>query len=84
MTKGELRNALLSYAFCVRELNLYLDTHPDDCEALEEFRKCRSEFLRLKDEYVACGGTWTVTDSGCGDRWDWIDSPWPWEYREEE
>ena len=31
---------LMAMDFVIRELNLYLDTHPDDREALETLQKC--------------------------------------------
>ena len=78
-----MRKTLLAHAFCIRELNLYLDTHPNDTRALQEFNKCRDEFEKLKGEYVANGGIWSVTDSDCTEHFEWINSPWPWEYTEE-
>ena len=79
---SELRCALLSHSFAIRELNLYLDTHPNDTEALSEFRRLSLEFARLKDEYVLRGGIWCVTDAADPSHFEWINSPWPWEYKE--
>ena len=80
---SSLRERLLAYSFRLRELNLYLDTHPTDIYALREFKESRNEFERLKSEYGSKGGVWFVTDADCNRRFEWIDSPWPWEYREE-
>ena len=67
--------------FALVELNLFLDTHPCDEKALETFalyRKHRDEKIA---EYEACFGPMvrTAADVDC-DHWDWIDSPWPWEF----
>lgn len=78
-----LRDRLLAYDFRVHELNLYLDTHPSDSEALREFRESVEEFENIKREYISRGGIWTVTDADCAQRFEWIESPWPWEYTEE-
>ncbi|MGM9625027.1 MAG: spore coat protein CotJB [Eubacteriales bacterium] len=68
-----------AYPFAQWDLRLYLDTHPDDKEALA----C---FYALCGEYPTgiCYGTNGGTNAGfrektC-DRWHWIDGPWPWEY----
>jgi len=70
----------LRYAFCLRELNLYLDTHPNDEQAIREFKVCRDEYIKHRDEYVASGGVWDITDGVKDNSFIWIDGPWPWEY----
>ena len=80
MRRDEHYASALRYAFSLRELNLYLDTHPDDTQAISEFRVCRDEFLKHRDEYVAAGGVWDITDGVKGNTFTWIDGPWPWEY----
>ena len=70
----------MRYAFCLRELNLYLDTHPYDQNAIAEFCKCRDEFMKHRAEYAAAGGAWDVTDAIFDRDYIWADSPWPWEY----
>lgn len=69
--------------FVAVELNLYLDTHPCDEDALNDFC-CASEMLmRLKKEYEAeYGPLMNFGFGGCGcskTPWQWIESPWPWE-----
>lgn len=80
VNKVECRNALLSYSFCLRDLSLYLNSHPEDKVALREFQMCRDEFFRLKKLYLAAGGQWTIADETRDDCWAWVDGPWPWEY----
>lgn len=68
-----------AYPFAQWDLRLYLDTHPDDREAL-------AAFYALCGEYPTdiCCGMRGGTDAGSRekmcDRWHWIDGPWPWEY----
>ena len=75
---------LTAYDFCLRELILYLDTHPSDREALAEFAACQKEFEALKKDYLAAGGVWTAA-TVCPDKvpFAWTNGPWPWEYKEE-
>ncbi len=80
MNKTECRNTLLAYVFCLRDLSLYLNSHPNDKAALREFQMCREEYLRLKTQYLNAGGQWTIADETSDDTWTWTEGPWPWEY----
>ena len=75
---------LMALDFVIRELNLYLDTHPDDREAFETLQKC----IRMRAEghkrYTEQYGPVTVSDLVCADVYDWLDAPWPWQPEEEE
>ncbi len=61
-------------AFAAWELRLYLNTHPNDKEALALFRKLCKE---AEDENYA---TTFLTDECCTSGWNWVKNPWPWEY----
>lgn len=67
-------------SFVVIELVLYLDTHPEDRDALryfEYYKKMRSE---RSNEYAAEFGPLTIGQaSGTGDVFEWAVQPWPWE-----
>ena len=60
-------------AFAAWELRLYLNTHPDDCEALRLFEEYES---KLRQENYA---TTFVPGRKGRSRWNWLDDPWPWE-----
>ena len=62
-----------SAAFALWELRLYLNTHPDDRQALAIFR-------RLCEEAGEPSYATTFLESGCSPSdWGWTDDPWPWE-----
>lgn len=61
-------------AFAAWELRLYLNTHPNDKEALALFRKLCKE--AEEPNYA----TSFLKDDGCSNGWGWIKNPWPWEY----
>ena len=77
--RRELLKKLNAYAFAAYDWNLYLDTHPDDTEAIAMFRKMTDMAKELKKEYEAKYGPLTASASMDSNRWNWIDSPWPWE-----
>lgn len=67
--------------FSIKELELFLDTHPRDRRAMQMLREYRR---RRQDEiakYESQYGDYIVTtdDVNPTDHWDWINSPWPWE-----
>lgn len=61
-------------AFAAWELRLYLNTHPNDEEALKLFRKLCKE---AEEENYA---TTFLTDDCCTSNWNWVENPWPWEF----
>lgn len=67
--------------FVAIELNLYLNTHPCDQCAQNDFN-CAVEILRkLKDKYECEFGP--LLNFGFGSTtknpWQWSEGPWPWE-----
>lgn len=83
--KMQLQQGIRAYDFAIWEMTVFLDTHPDDAEAI----KLRDFYKEKRGEWIAeyekqYGPYITTSDrvSG-GNRWVWIDSPWPWEYGKE-
>ena len=67
-------------SFSAWELRLYLDTHPDDAQALRLYRRyCAA----LKGTGYACAfvAAGSGEDADCPRRWSWVDDPWPWEHQ---
>ena len=63
--------------FVVQELALYLNTHRDDREALEQYRAYQQMYRRLAE---AQGRPLTHMSQGTEESYNWLDDPWPWEY----
>ena len=66
--------------FAVQELALYLDTHPEDSEALELYRGYQKLLHKAMMEYTEnCSplNHMTPTDDK---NYSWLDDPWPWEF----
>ena len=72
---------MMAIDFVVDELELYLDTHPDDTEAFEMYQT----FLALKQEarqrYVRLCGPVKQSDMLGMNHYAWLDNPWPWEFQ---
>ena len=65
--------------FMMVDLMEYLDTHPDDTEALKSFEKHRLMREQTAKTYTERFGPIVPTDSTSTTRWSWIDDAWPWE-----
>lgn len=74
-----LLKKLNAYAFAAYDWNLYLDTHPQDKDAIVMFHKMAHKANMLKQEYESKYGPLTAEASQDMERWNWLDSPWPWE-----
>lgn len=80
-SRRELLNHINQVSFAVDDAKLYLDTHPDDQEALAFFENySRQRNMALK-EYAAAYGPLTVDTADCSRsrNWNWINEPWPWQ-----
>ncbi len=85
MNKYALKKKIHAYDFAILELGLYLDTHPWDTRALNKRQALQAERRELVGEYERRFGPYIVKCTQVkGNRWSWVDNPWPWEYKEEE
>lgn len=80
-SRSQLFDYINQVSFAVDDIQLYLDTHPCDHDALEYFRKysgLRNEALM---EYARRFGPLTVDTINLyeSDQWAWIHQQWPWE-----
>ena len=78
--KERLLYQVMAYSFAINDLNLYLDLHPDNKGMLDLFKKYVKEEKELCNEYVNKYGPLEVNEVK-GQKFDWINSPWPWETR---
>lgn len=69
---------IMALSFAVNDLNLYLDLHPDDRFVFEKFKKYGEELKNLSKEYAKVYGPLELTQTK-GNKYDWLDSPWPWD-----
>ena len=70
---------LMALGFAINELGLYLDTHPDDSEALTLYTRYVQLFQEGRSRYESMYGPLqqtAVTEAG----YTWLNDHWPWEY----
>ncbi|MCV9887748.1 spore coat protein CotJB [Metabacillus halosaccharovorans] len=66
--------------FVLVELTLYLDTHPDDQQAMVQFNKCAQYAKQLKMNFETKYGPLQQYGNSYTDaNWSWGTTPWPWQ-----
>ncbi len=80
LAKAQLMEQISQCEFVCIDLNLYLDTHPQDGNALEDYKCYTAQLLALKKEYVKrFGPLENFGNDMCeGDEWTWTSGRWPW------
>ncbi len=66
--------------FMAVDLGLYLNTHPDNAEAIAEYNKIVKAADSVRAKYEKAVGPMCSFRSinRCEDKWQWDDCPWPW------
>lgn len=77
--KDELLYKIQMYNFAIKDLNLYLDLHPENTEMLNKFQELNFTLNELKKKYNVDYGPLTICDINNVKNWTWIDNPWPWD-----
>ncbi|MBR4027880.1 MAG: spore coat protein CotJB [Lachnospiraceae bacterium] len=78
MKQKQLMEWIAMLGLCAVDMQLYLDTHPTDKDALEYYDQCVQMLNTAKQKYEANFGPLTA-DASCRDRWTWVETPMPWE-----
>ena len=78
-----LSKKLHELEFAAVELNLYLDNHPDNKNALADFNAISRELMSVKKMYeqevrMLCNFGYSESQYP----WAWVNEPWPWEIGE--
>jgi spore coat protein JB len=76
----QMLEQLQAVDFVLVELQLYLDTHPDDLEAIKQFNHYAKERKTLNKAFESqFGPLQQFGNSYSGHPWNWNDPPWPWQ-----
>lgn len=66
-------------SFALLDCAMFLDTHPDNKEALEYYHKYRCMREEAMKEYESCFGPLLNTNVNSENEWTWVCGKWPWE-----
>ncbi len=79
MTRDQLLQKITALDFYIIDMHLYLNTHPDDSEALMLYNDCVIQVGELREEYTRSYGMLLANNSTSKQPWQWIENPWPWQ-----
>ena len=79
MNRSELYRWVMALGFCAYDMLLYLDTHPDDAQALSYYNQCNELYNSAKKTYEERFEPLSAFGSQPLEDWDWNDGPMPWE-----
>jgi spore coat protein JB len=76
----ELMKEMQTIDFVIVELNLYLDTHPHDYQAIDQFNHYVQKSKEIKDKFQSIfGSLYHFGNSYSTYPWSWAEAPWPWQ-----
>ena len=75
----KLLRKISSAQFAAWELHIFLDTHPDDDEAIKSYKKYNDIAAVLINEYEKKFGPLKAGSVTSSSMWKWVNEPWPWE-----
>lgn len=73
---------LMALDFVIKEMNLYLDTHPEDHEAFRYLKEVLKLYAEGKRVYTEKCGPIRFSDVAYSESFNWLDGPWPWQCSE--
>ena len=80
MNRDEILSYLTMLDFNLVEFQLYLDTHPEDTEAIAKYNETADEAAAVRMTYErAFGPVCSFRSESNKELFTWINSPWPWE-----
>ena len=76
-----LLEQIMAYDFALYDLQLFLDTHPSDENALRDYKMAHEQSDNLRKQFQSRFGPLTARYLPNTTCWQWINDPWPWDYR---
>ena len=80
-SRDQLLHKINETSFAVNDIHLFLDTHPECCEALDYYQKKVMERSKYMKEYTENYGPLTSDDAWKSSEncWKWVTEAFPWE-----
>lgn len=74
MNMDSLKCRFMAIRFSIWDLHLYLDTHPNDTQAMQLLEQYEAQYVEIRRQYEEQYGPF---EPGNGEAW--LKAPWPWE-----
>lgn len=80
MNQQQLLTQIQAVSLIAIDLHLFLDTHPDNSQALKDFQKISKQYQELKNQYEnQYGPLLGFGNQSTFDHYKWVNEPWPWQ-----
>ena len=80
MDRENLLKRLTMLDFMAVDMQLFLDTHPDDTNAIAKYNSIIREADNLRAQYEkSVGPLLSFSSYSPAENFQWVDNPWPWE-----
>ena len=80
MDRENLLKRLTMLDFMAVDMQLFLDTHPDDTNAIAKYNSIIREADNLRAQYEkSVGPLFSFRSYSPTENFRWVDNPWPWE-----
>jgi len=79
MNRDELLTCLMALDFVAVDLGLFLNTHPNDADAIEKYNETIAEADKYRQMYETNFGPLCQFRSASRKAWSWSANPWPWQ-----
>ena len=78
-TRERVLRQIMALSFAQNDLVLFLDTHPNDLQALREYHEITPKLCELRKYFKENFGPLTPAEVTSNTEWTWVNCPWPWE-----
>lgn len=79
MNREQLLTQIQAVNLIAVDLHLFLDTHPDNTQALKDYQAVSKQYQTLKEQYEEkFGPLVSFGHQSPSSRFSWVDEPWPW------
>lgn len=80
MNEKKLLTQIQAVSLMAVDLHLFLDTHPNDTEALKDYAKIAKQYQALEQQYEQqFGPVHNFGEASSFDNYNWTAEPWPWQ-----
>ncbi len=80
MNEKQLLTQIQAVSLMAVDLHLFLDTHPGDQRALQDYAQVSKQYQALKNQYEQqYGPLVSFGHQSATDHNEWINKPWPWQ-----
>ena len=79
MNREDLLKEISAWGIIITDMHLYLDTHPADTKAFDDFKKFAAKYEELVTDFESKFGPLSYSGVVKQSTFNWIDEPWPWQ-----